>query len=66
MCARPWALCWILDGESPRDSCTHEIFSAEVGERPKRPKQITFQLVSVMRNINQGDVTEREGSGVVG
>lgn len=55
----------MLDGESPKDSCTHEIFSAEVGERPKRPKQIIFQVVSVMRNINQGDVTESEGSGVV-
>lgn len=30
----------------------------ELGERPKRPKQIIFQVVSVMRNINQGDVTE--------
>lgn len=49
----------------PKIPVLSEIFSAEVGERPKWPKQITFQVVSVMRNINQGDVTEREGSGVV-
>ena len=45
----------MLDDESPKDSCTHEIFSAEVSERPKRPKQTIFQVVTVMRNINQGE-----------
>ena len=38
---------------------------SEVGERPEKPKQIISQVVSVMRNIKQGDVTESVCSGVV-